>query len=180
MEYYELSIAGLSRKLPKIEISDEITIASFVILGDVEIVKASAKALKDKIPPVDYIVTAEAKGIPLAYELAKQLGMDRYIVIRKSIKAYMNEPISTSVESITTSFEQNLFLDGQDIDLIVGKKVAIVDDVISSGKSIEALESLITQAGAEVVTKAAILAEGDAMNRDDIIYLEKLPIFQNR
>ena len=98
----------------------------------------------------------------------------------KSIKAYMNEPISTSVESITTSFVQNLFLDGQDMDLIVGKKVAIVDDVISSGKSIEALESLITQAGAEVVAKAAILAEGDAMNRDDIIYLEKLPIFQNR
>lgn len=179
MEYYELNIAGLKRKLPKIEISEELTIASFVILGDVELVKETAKALRDKIPPVDYIVTAEAKGIPLAHELSSFLGLSRYIVIRKSVKAYMDEPLSTDVQSITTNEIQHLYLNGDDIELLMGKSVAIVDDVVSTGKSMAAMEKLLNEAGADIEAKVAILAEGDAIGRSDIIYLEPLPIFKN-
>lgn len=177
MKTYELKVAGLKRDLPVIQIKENLKIASFVILGDTEIVATTAPLIADKLPKVDILVTAEAKGIPFVYEVAKQLNMTKYIVARKSVKAYMNSPIVHEVESITTQKTQTLCLDMQDVDFIKGKRVALIDDVISTGESLKALEELVEKAGGNVVAKAAILAEGDAANRDDILFLEKLPIF---
>jgi adenine phosphoribosyltransferase len=174
---YELQVAGLSRQLPIIQINDSLAIASFVILGDTELVCASAKVLADQLPEVDVLVTAEAKGIPLVFEISKLLGMKNYIVARKSIKAYMDAPMIHEVESITTKEKQMLCLDGNDVALIQGKRVAIIDDVISTGESLRAVEELVKKAGGEIVVKAAILAEGDAADRKDILFLEKLPLF---
>ncbi|MGE8205319.1 phosphoribosyltransferase family protein [Heyndrickxia sp. NPDC080065] len=175
---YKLKVAGIERELPIISISEELSIASFVILGDTELVSHTAPKLAEKLPPVDFLVTAEAKGIPLVYEISKLLGMNHYIVARKSIKPYMESPIVNEVVSITTQKKQLLCLDSQDAAAIKGKRIAIIDDVISTGHSIQALEELIKQAGGEVVAKAAILAEGDAAEREDIIFLEKLPLFK--
>lgn len=175
---YELTVAGVSRELPILKIADGLSIASFVILGDAELVGAVAPLLADRLPEgVDYLMTAEAKGIPLAHEMARVMGMPRYIVARKSIKPYMFHPLVESVDSITTQAEQSLCLDGADADAIRGKRIALVDDVISTGESIAAVERLAVEAGAEVVARVAILAEGDAANRDDIIFLEALPLF---
>ncbi|MEK5442625.1 phosphoribosyltransferase family protein [Fredinandcohnia sp. FSL W7-1320] len=180
METYQLTVAGIKRELPIIPISDELSIASFVILGDTEIVSATAPLLAEKLTDVDYLVTAEAKGIPLVYELSKQLNMKNYIVARKSVKPYMEEPLVNQVVSITTQKEQLLCLDGKDAELLKGKRVALIDDVISTGESIKALEELVAKAGGNVVAKAAILAEGDAADRKDILFLEKLPIFMGQ
>lgn len=177
MKYYELRVAGLIRKLPIIKIKPGLSIASFVILGDCEMVTAAAPLIADRLPEIDYIMTAEAKGIPLVNEVCRILGHPRYIVARKSVKSYMDDPLEIEVESITTQRIQRLYLDKNDTERIRGKRVAILDDVISSGESLKALEKLAEKAGAEVVVKAAILAEGDAAERDDIIYLEKLPLF---
>ena len=175
---YELTVAGVSRELPILKIADGLSIASFVILGDAELVGAVAPLLADRLPEgVDYLMTAEAKGIPLAHEMARVMGMPRYIVARKSIKPYMFHPLVESVDSITTQAEQSLCLDGVDAEAIHGKRIALVDDVISTGESIAAVERLAVEAGAEVVARVAILAEGDAANRDDIIFLEALPLF---
>lgn len=175
---YELTVAGVSRELPILKIADGLSIASFVILGDAELVGAVAPLLVDRLPEgVDYLMTAEAKGIPLAHEMARVMGASRYIVARKSIKPYMSHPLVESVDSITTQAEQSLCLDGVDADAIRGKHIALVDDVISTGESIAAVERLAVEAGAEVVARVAILAEGDAANRDDIIFLEALPLF---
>lgn len=177
MKSYTLNVAGLTRELPIIKISDELSIASFVILGDTELVEKTAKLLAEKLPEVDVLVTAEAKGIPLTYEISKLLNLKSYIVARKSIKAYMNSPIEVSVNSITTTNIQKLFLNNVDADFIKGKRVALIDDVISTGQSLKALEELVKKAGANIVAKAAILAEGEAKNREDIIFLEELPLF---
>lgn len=177
MDFYTLHVAGLERKLPVIRISETLAIASFVILGDAELVTHAAEALTPKLPQADYLFTAEAKGIPLVQELARMLGMPRYFVARKSIKPYMAEPLVTEVESITTQKKQVLCLDQEDVRLIRGKRILIVDDVISTGESIQAMEKLITEAGGEIVGRAAILAEGAAADRSDIVYLEKLPLF---
>lgn len=174
---YTLKVAGIERELPIIAISQELSIASFVILGDTELVSHTAPELAKKLPPIDYLVTAEAKGIPLVYEISKLLGMSHYIVARKSIKPYMEAPIVNEVVSITTQKKQLLCLDSKDALAIKGKRVAIIDDVISTGHSIKVLEELVEQAGGEVVAKAAILAEGDAAEREDILFLEKLPLF---
>ena len=179
MKTYTLQVAGLTRELPIIPISDQLSIASFVILGDTELVVKTAQVMADKLPSVDVLVTAEAKGIPFVYELSKQMGMDRYIVARKSIKAYMNDPMTHAVHSITTQSEQQIVLDGADAAFIKGKKVALIDDVISTGQSLLALERLVEKAGGIVTVKAAILAEGEAAERDDIVYLEPLPLFPN-
>jgi len=176
-ETYELKVAGLTRWLPKIKISDHLAIASFVILGDCELVTAAAPLLASKLPPVDYLVTAEAKGIPLVHEVSRLLGLPTYIVARKSVKPYMEEPLIDEVTSITTQKAQLLCLDGADALRVRGKRVAVIDDVISTGESLGALSRLLETAGAQVVAKAAILAEGDAADRTDIIYLEKLPLF---
>ncbi|ALQ34704.1 phosphoribosyltransferase family protein [Fusobacterium hwasookii] len=177
MKTYTLHVAGLTRELPIIKLSYDLSIASFVILGDTEIVKKTAPMIAKKLPEVDFIVTAEAKGIPLAYEISKILNLDEYIIARKSVKAYMEEPIEVEVNSITTTNSQKLYLNNQDANKIKGKRVALIDDVISTGQSLKALERLVEKAGANVVAKAAILAEGDAKDRKDIIFLEALPTF---
>lgn len=177
MPFYNLKVAGIERKLPIIRINDDLDIASFVILGDSELVIHAAQELKKKIPEADYLMTAEAKGIPLVQELSRVLGMKRYFVARKSIKPYMAEPFVTEVFSITTQKKQVLCLDKEESELIKGKRILIVDDVISTGESIKALESLVTKAGGQIAGRAAILAEGDAADRKDIVYLEKLPVF---
>ncbi|MBR3294765.1 MAG: adenine phosphoribosyltransferase [Clostridia bacterium] len=175
---YEIIIAGLKRDLPVVQITDDMAIASFVLLGDSQLVLKAAEALLPKIPEVDYLITAEAKGIPLVQELARLLNMDRYFVARKSIKPYMVNPFVTEVYSITTQKKQILCLDEAEAKLIEGKRVLIVDDVISTGESLKAMETLVKKAGGTVSGKVAILAEGDAADRDDIIFLEKLPIFK--
>lgn len=177
MDYYKLKVCGLERNLPIIQISDNLKIASFVLLGDAELAEKAGLELSKKVD-ADIILTAEAKGISLAHEIAKNVGEKSFVVARKSEKAYMNDPIDVEVNSITTKNIQKLFLDFKDVEKIKGKKIALVDDVISTGESMNALESLVEKAGGKVVQKLAILAEGDAANRDDIIYLEKLPIFE--
>lgn len=174
---YELTVAGITRQLPIIKIAPDLAIASFVILGDCELVTTAAPLLAEKLPKIDYIVTAEAKGIPLANEVSRLLGLPYYIVARKSIKPYMRTPLTDEVNSITTQKTQSLCLDGKDAMAIRGRRVAVLDDVISTGASLEAVERLVEKAGAEVVARAAILAEGDAAKREDIIYLEELPLF---
>ena len=177
MKTYTLHVAGLTRELPIIKLSYDLSIASFVILGDTEIVRKTAPIIAKKLPEVDFIVTAEAKGIPLAYEISRILNLNEYIVARKSVKAYMEEPIEVEVNSITTTNSQKLYLNNQDAKKIKGKRVALVDDVISTGQSLKALERLVEKAGGKVLAKAAILAEGDAKDRKDIIFLEALPTF---
>ena len=177
MKTYTLNVAGLTRELPIIKLSYDLSIASFVILGDTEIVRKSAPIIAKKLPEVDFIVTAEAKGIPLAYEISRVLNLNEYVVARKSVKAYMEEPIEVEVNSITTTNSQKLYLNNQDAKKIKGKRVALVDDVISTGQSLKALERLVEKAGGKVLAKAAILAEGDAKDRKDIIFLEALPTF---
>ena len=177
MKTYTLNVAGLTRELPIIKLSYDLSIASFVILGDTEIVRKTAPIIAKKLPEVDFIVTAEAKGIPLAYEISRVLNRNEYVVARKSVKAYMEEPIEVEVNSITTTNSQKLYLNNQDAKKIKGKRVALVDDVISTGQSLKALERLVEKAGGKVLAKAAILAEGDAKDRKDIIFLEALPTF---
>lgn len=177
MKTYTLNVAGLTRELPIIKLSYDLSIASFVILGDTEIVRKTAPIIAKKLPEVDFIVTAEAKGIPLAYEISRVLNLNEYVVARKSVKAYMEEPIEVEVNSITTTNSQKLYLNNQDAKKIKGKRVALIDDVISTGQSLKALERLVEKAGGKVLAKAAILAEGDAKDRKDIIFLEALPTF---
>ncbi len=177
-QYYDIEVAGVKRRLPVVPISPELSIAAFVIFGDTDIVEPCAKALAQKLPEnVDYLITAEAKSIPLIYEMAKVMNMPRYLIARKSVKGYMQKPIITKVNSITTNKEQILCLDEEDIKLIKGANIAIIDDVISTGGSLAAIEHLVKEAGGNVVARAAILAEGDAADRDDIIYLGTIPLF---
>ncbi len=177
METYKINVAGIERDLPIVPISERLSIAAFVIFGDTEVVEPCARALAAKLPPVDYLITAEAKSIPLIYEMAKVMGMPRYVIARKSVKGYMAHPIVTHVNSITTKDEQILCLDEEDVERIRGKRVAIVDDVISTGASLAALEKLIAEAGGEVAARAAILSEGDANDREDLIVLGRIPLF---
>ena len=177
MKTYTLHVAGLTRELPIIKLSYDLSIASFVILGDTEIVRKTAPIIAKKLPEVDLIVTAEAKGIPLAYEISKVLNLNEYVVARKSVKAYMEESIEVEVNSITTTNSQKLYLNNRDAKKIKGKRIALVDDVISTGQSLKALERLVEKAGGKVLAKAAILAEGDAKDRKNIIFLEALPTF---
>ena len=177
MKTYTLNVAGLTRELPIIKLSYDLSIASFVILGDTEIVRKTAPIIAKKLPEVDFIVTAEAKGIPLAYEISRVLNLNEYVVARKSVKAYMEESIEVEINSITTTNSQKLYLNNRDAKKIKGKRIALVDDVISTGQSLKALERLVEKAGGKVLAKAAILAEGDAKDRKDIIFLEALPTF---
>lgn len=176
-KYYEMNILGCIRRLPIVRISDNLDIASFVLLGDAELVVKAARELAGKIPEVDYLITAEAKGIPLVQEMARIMDMKRYFVARKSVKPYMQDPFVTEVYSITTQKKQVLCLDREESDMIKGKRIAIVDDVISTGESLKAMEALVEKAGGKVVGRVAILAEGDAAKRKDILYLEALPVF---
>lgn len=175
--FYHMRIAGLERDLPICPVNDNLSIAGFVIFGDQELTVACAKELLAKVPQYDYLITAEAKGIPLAHEMARQAGNAKYLLARKAPKLYMRDIFSVAVNSITTANEQRLYLDGADAALMKGKKILLVDDVISTGESMSALEALVTKAGGIICGRAAILAEGDAQNRPDIVYLEKLPLF---
>ena len=177
MLYHTMEIAGLKRDLPICKVSDDLYIGAFVIFGDVELTEHCAAALLKKAPAYDYLITAEAKGIPLIHEMARQSGQSKYLLARKAPKLYMNNVLEVSVHSITTAREQHLYLDGEDAALMRGKRILIIDDVISTGESLAALERLVEAAGGVICGRMAILAEGDAQNRDDILYLEKLPVF---
>ena len=177
--FHTMTIAGLARHLPICRVTDELYIAGFVIFGDPELTVACARDLLKLAPEYDYIITAEAKGIPLAHEMARQAGNEKYILARKGPKLYMRDIFGVDVKSITTAKEQHLYLDGADAELMKGKKILIVDDVISTGESLSALEALVEKAGGIVCGRMAILAEGDAQSRDDLIYLEKLPLFHS-
>ena len=174
---YEIDIAGLTRELPLCPLNDELSIGAFVIFGDVELTVHCAAELLKIAPDYDYIIAPEAKAIPLAYEMARQSGENRYFVARKKAKAYMQGVFSVEVQSITTAGTQTLVIDAEDAAAIKGKRVIIVDDVISTGESLRAMEVLCEKAGAEVVGKMAVLAEGDAAKREDIIVLAPLPLF---
>ena len=175
--YYRMNVAGLDRDLPICKVTDSLYIAGFVIFGDQELTVACARDLLARAPKYDYIITAEAKGIPLAHEMARQAGDAKYILARKAPKLYMTDLFSSTVRSITTAKEQTLYLDGADAKLMEGKRILIVDDVISTGESLKALEVLVEKAGGIICGRMTILAEGDAQDREDLIYLEKLPLF---
>ena len=175
--FYRMNIAGVERDLPLCPLTDDLYIAAFVMFGDVELTVKSAEALCKIAPEHDLIITAESKGIPLAYEMSRYLGGERYVLARKSPKLYMRDIIKHETKSITTAAVQTLYLDGYDAEYMKGKRVLIVDDVISTGASLSSLESLVLRAGGIIAGKMAVLAEGDAADRDDILYLEKLPLF---
>jgi len=174
---YPMEVAGVKRELPICRVNDALYIAGFVVFGDQELTVACARALLEKAPEYDYLITAEAKGIPLAHEMARQSGAQKYFLARKAPKLYMTGVFSSTVKSITTEKEQTLYLDTADAELMKGKKILIVDDVISTGESLRALETLVEEAGGIIAGRMAVLAEGDAQERKDIIYLEKLPLF---
>ncbi|MBR5538827.1 MAG: adenine phosphoribosyltransferase [Clostridia bacterium] len=174
-----MNIAGVERALPLCPLNDKLQIGAFVMFGDVELTVACAKALLEKVPEYDVLITAESKGIPLGYEMARQRGGERYLLARKAPKLYMRDVIKCEVQSITTVARQTLYLDGYDAEYMKGKRVLIVDDVISTGESLNALVKLVEMAGGNIVGMATVLAEGDAANRDDIIFLEKLPLFDS-
>lgn len=175
--YYRINIAGLERDLKICPLNEELSIAGFVMFGDVEITKHCAAELLKRAPAFDVMITAESKGIPLVYEMSRQIGMNRYLLARKGVKAYMSDVIKCEVNSITTQHRQTLYLDGADAAYMKGKRVLIVDDVISTGESLSALEHLVQQAGGEIVGRMAVLAEGEARDRHDITYLAYLPLF---
>lgn len=173
---YRMTIAGLERKLKLCPLNEKTDIAAFIMFSDVELTVASAENLLKRCPEFDVILTAESKGIPLGYEMSRQSGKP-YVVARKSVKLYMSNSVAVTVKSITTEAEQTLYLSAEKAELIKGKNVLIVDDVISTGESLNALEKLVENAGGKIAAKAAVLAEGDAAERTDIIFLEKLPLF---
>lgn len=173
---HKMTIAGVDCELPLCEVNENLDIAAFILFGNVEVTIAAASELIKKCPDFDVILTPEAKSIPLAYELSRQ-SKKPYVVARKGTKVYMNNPIYVDVKSITTDYDQRLYLGEAEAAKIKGKRVLIVDDVISTGNSLEAVEMLTKQAGGIISASCAILAEGDAANRDDIIFLEKLPLF---
>ncbi|WP_293974439.1 phosphoribosyltransferase family protein [uncultured Ruminococcus sp.] len=176
MGTYKIKIVGLERELEMFPVNDKLDIAAFIMFGDVEMTEKTASELLKICPEHDVVVTAEAKGIPLCYEMARQ-GCRNYVIARKGVKVYMRNPIDAEVDSITTANHQKLYFGENDAEFLKDKRVLIVDDVISTGNSLKALENLVEKTGANIVGKAAVLAEGDAKDRKDIIYLEKLPLF---
>lgn len=175
-EFYTMKIAGLERNLEKFPVNDKLDIAAFIIFGDVELTIKGCEKLLKKVPEFDVILTPEAKSIPMAYEMARQSGKP-YVIARKGIKVYMRNSIEVCVNSITTKKEQKLYLGETEVNIIKGKKVLIIDDVISTGESLAAVRELVQKAGGIEAAACAFLAEGDAADRDDIIFLEKLPLF---
>lgn len=174
---YEMDIAGLKRDLPLCKVSDSLYIGAFVMFGDVELTVHCAAELLKRAPEYDYIIAPEAKAIPLLYEMARQSAADKYFLARKGPKAYMSGVFEVEVKSITTAAVQKLVIDTADAEQIRGKRLLIVDDVISTGESLRAMEELVTRAGGIIAGKMAVLAEGNAQERDDIITLAPLPLF---
>jgi len=175
--HYTMNIAGLKRDLPLCAVNDDLYIAAFIILGDSEMSECAARELLKRAPEHDVMITAEAKSIPLIHEMSRQEGYSRYIVARKASKIYITDPVAVTVRSITTAREQTLILDKTELDYMKGKKVLIVDDVVSTGDSARALSELVEMAGGEIVGIACVLAEGAAADREDVVCLEKLPLF---
>lgn len=175
--YFDFELCGVKRKLPFVKIKDDMALASFCVVSDTELVKAAAPALVAKMPEVDILLTAEAKGIILTYEMSSLMGMKDFVVARKTKKPYMQNVLEANVFSITTQAKQTLYLDGCDVEKLRGKRIAIIDDVIATGESLNALEKLAELAGATVVTRAALLAELESVYRDDIIYLKEHYVF---
>lgn len=175
-ETFSLTVAGVTRDLPLCPVNDKLDIAAFIMFGDVELTIACATELLKKVPEFDVILTAEAKGIPLAYEMSRQSGK-LYIPARKGPKLYMEEPVVVEDRSITTEAVQRLVIDKKDLEAMDGKRILIVDDVISTGGSLHALETLADKSTGTVVAKAAVLAEGEAADRGDIVFLAPLPLF---
>ena len=174
---YRINVAGVERDLPLCPISDKLNIAAFILFGDVELTERCAEELYKRAPEHDVMITAESKGIPLIHAMCRLSGKNRYVLARKSVKLYMRDVIKCDTQSITTEAAQTLYINGEDAEFMKGKRVLIVDDVISTGGSLHSLESIVLQSGGEIVGKMAILAEGDAIDRKDIIYLEPLPLF---
>lgn len=175
--YYRMKVAGVERDLKLCPIGENLNIGAFILFGDVELTERCAEELYKKAPEHDVMLTAESKGIPLIHAMCRLSGKNRYVLARKSVKLYMSDVLVCETKSITTGHVQTLYIDGADAEYMKGKRVLIVDDVISTGGSLKSLENLVAQAGGEVVGKMTILAEGDAIGRDDIVYLEKLPLF---
>ncbi|HEV2359182.1 MAG TPA: phosphoribosyltransferase family protein [bacterium] len=184
-EYYEVAVAGLRRRLPIVPISESLWIAAFVLWGDVELTNACARALTDRLRPLsfDCLVSVEAKALPLAHMVATYLSDESagryfpYAVCRKSVKGYMKEPLTVQVKSITTAAAQTLVLDGGDARRVRGKRVAVVDDVVSTGGSLRAVDELLERANAEVVARATVLLEEGGYSDPGLIFLGTLPIF---
>lgn len=178
--FYRLNVAGLERELPLCPIGDNLNIGAFVLFGDVELTETCARELCKRAPEHDVMITAESKGIPLIHAMCRIAGENRYVLARKSVKLYMRDVVKCEVQSITTSARQTLYIDGADAEYMRGKRVLIVDDVISTGGSLHALEELVRQSGGIIAGKMAILAEGDSIDRKDIIVLGKLPLFDGQ
>ena len=174
---YRIKVAGVERDLPLCPIGENLNIGAFVLFGDVELTERCAEELAKLAPEHDVMITAESKGIPLIHAMARYLGENRYVLARKSVKLYMENVVKCETQSITTSQKQTLYVDGKDAEFMRGKRVLIVDDVISTGGSLLSLENLVCQSGGKIVGKLTILAEGEAAGREDIVYLEKLPLF---
>ena len=177
--YYEIKIGNLTRQLPLCPISDSLSIGAFIMFGDTELTEYCAEELLKRAPSFDVMITAESKGIPLICSMARLSGKGRYVLARKSVKLYMSNVMKCEVQSITTAGKQVLYLDGADAEYMKGKRVLIVDDVISTGASLEALEALVNQAGGTVAGRMAVLAEGEAISRSDITVLAPLPLFKS-
>lgn len=177
MKHYTMTIAGIERDLPLCPITDDLYIGAFVTFGDPELVTACAEELLKRAPEFDYMITAESKGIPVTHEMARLAGNRRYFLARKTPKLYMTGVFEVDVRSITTAKAQKLYLDKAEAEMIRGKRILVVDDVVSTGESFAALEKLVLAAGGEICGRMCILAEGDAADRDDLVYLEKLPLF---
>ena len=178
--YYEMNVAGLKRQLPLCKLNDDLMIGAFVIIGDQELTVACARDLLKIAPEYDYLITAEAKGMPLVHEMARQHGDEKYMVARKGVKLYMTGVFKAEVRSITTDKLQTLYLDTADAELMKGKRILVVDDVVTTGESLRAIQELVKQAGGEICGNLCILAEGKAADRTDIKYLEKLPMFNGK
>jgi len=176
--FYTLTVAGLTRHLPLRRLAPNLSIASFVMLGDTELVEKTARALYEKVPKylIDILVCPEAKAIPLAQALGSLLKVD-YVVLRKSVKSYMKDPLIEKVQSITTSGGQQLVLDGVDAARIGGRNVCVIDDVVSTGGSLRSIEALLSRTDCRVVCKAAVLLEEAGFEDENLVYLERLPVF---
>ena len=177
---YDLHVAGLHRALPLCPIADDLQIGAFVLFGDIELTERCAEALLEKAPDHDCMITAESKGIPLIHAMCRLSGKNRYVLARKGVKLYMKDVVKCEVQSITTSARQTLYIDGDDAAFMKGRRILIVDDVVSTGESLRALEKLVEEAGGEIVGRMTILAEGDAIGREDITYLAPLPLFNGK
>ena len=178
MKYFDFELLGIKRKLPFVRVKGRLSLASFVVISDTELVQAAAPELVKRLPEVDLLMTAEAKGIILAYEMSRLMGMKDFIVARKSYKPYMQNALSHTLNSVTTQKQQTLWLDGHDAERIKGKRIALIDDVFATGESLAAIEALATAAGAKVVARAAILAELESVGRPDLIYLKEHFVFR--